>query len=88
MKPLYKLVAFQVVVLAYILLILRNFSSVPFVYARLFVIFLAGAVVAFFVQGPQYGTMQPISTRPVMVFLGAVLMGAGLLWTLSLRGHL
>ncbi len=88
MKPLYKIVAFQVVVLAYVLLILRSVSSAPFVYARLFVIFLAGAIVAFFVQGPQYGTLQPISTRPIMILLGVVVMGAGLLWTISLRGDL
>jgi uncharacterized membrane protein YbaN (DUF454 family) len=87
MKLLYRIVGFQVVVLGYILLFLPELRSSPFVYGRLSVIFLAGAVMAFFAQGQQYGTLQPVSTRPIMVVVGVLLMGAGLVWGLTIRGH-
>ena len=84
----YKLLALQVLVAAYVLLFLRQFVSAPFIYGRLMVFFLAGAVLALFVQGPRYGTIDPISTRPVVITMGVLLMGAGLVWGFAIRGHI
>lgn len=84
----YKLLAFQALAVGYVLLFLGKFASAPFLYGRLLVFFLMGAGMAIFVQGPQYGTIQPISTRPVMIALGVVLMAASLLWGFAIRDHI
>ena len=86
MKPLYK-VWILLVLAASFLVFAPDFTDMPFVYARLLTMFLMGAVMTLFVQGPRYGTLDPISTRPVWMLLGVVLMGASLLWMLVLRGH-
>ena len=95
MKLLYKILMLLALLTGYVLLVCyassvpfaRDFNSMPSVYARLFTMFLAGAVTALFVQGPQYGTIDPISSRPIWVILGVLLMGGSLLWTLAIRGH-
>jgi hypothetical protein len=58
------------------------------VYTRLAGIFVAGAVCTVFVEGTTIGTLQPISTRPVMIALGVLLMAASIVWLLALRGVL
>ena len=88
MKLGFKLLGFQALVIGYILLFFRQFASAPFVYGRLLVFFVIGAAVAFFTQGPQYGTIQPVSTRPLMIALGVVVMGASLVWGFAIRNHL
>jgi hypothetical protein len=84
----YKILALQMLVAAYVLLFLRQFVSAPLIYGRLLAFFLAGAVAVLFVQGPRYGTIDPISTRPVMIVLGILLMGASLVWGFAIRGHI
>jgi hypothetical protein len=86
-KPLYRILLFEVLVGGDILLLWRGFTSAPTIYIRLFTIFVAGAVTALFVQGPVIGAMPPNSTRPLMVVLGVVLMGTSVVWTLAIRGH-
>jgi hypothetical protein len=86
MKLLYK-VAILFALAASFLVFAPDFVETPFVYARLFTMFLMGAVMTLFVEGPRYGTLAPISTRAVWVLLGVVIMGASMLWMLVLRGH-
>jgi hypothetical protein len=49
--------------------------------ARLIAMFGTGAVLAFFVEGPTWGTLEPVSARPLVVVLGILLM-AGASWFL------
>ena len=84
----YKLLAFQVLVAAYVLLFLRQLASAPFAYGRLLAFFLVGAVMAFFVQGPQYGTIDPVSTRPLVIGLGVLIMGASVGLAFAIRNHI
>jgi hypothetical protein len=88
MKLGYKLLTLQVLVAAYVLLFLGQFASAPFVYGRLLAFFLIGAFMALFAQGPQYGTIDPVSTRPIMIGLGAVMMGVSLVWAFAIRNHI
>ncbi len=88
MKLGYKLLTFQVLVVAYVLLFLSQFASAPLIYGRLLAFFLVGAAFAVFVQGPQYGTIDPVSTRPIMIGLGVLMMGASLLWAFVIRNHI
>jgi hypothetical protein len=88
MKPPYRFLALQALVLGYVLFFRAELISAPFLYGRLLLLFLAGTVVTLFVQGPQYGIIDPTSTRPLMVALGVVAMGASLLWSFVIRGHL
>jgi hypothetical protein len=88
MKPLYKILTFQALVAGYCLLLVGNFGSAPFVYGRLLGMFIFGAVLALFVEGPPIGALPPNSTRPGMVVLGVLLMGASLVWTLAIRRHI
>ena len=61
--------------------------QLPFrVYARLATIFIAGAICTVFVDGTTIGTLQPMFTRPVMIVIGVLLMGASVVWLLALRG--
>ncbi len=66
MKLLYKTLMLLALARGYVLLACGGspVHSAPFVYARLFTMFLAGAVLALFVQGPEYGAIDPISSRP------------------------
>ena len=60
----------------------------PFVYTRLFAMYAFGAVMALYFKGDEIGILQPISTRPVFIIVGVLLMGASLVWTLAIKGHL
>ena len=55
---------------------------------RLAVMYIVGAYCAIFAEGTTLGTMQPISTRPVMIIVGVMMMGASLMWLLALRDAL
>ena len=88
MKLGYKLLTLQVLVAGYVLLFLGQLVSAPFLYGRLLALFLMGGIVALFVQGPQIGTIDPVSTRPLMVGLGIIVMGASLVWALAIRNHI
>ncbi len=88
MKPLYKILTFEALVVGYVLLAWDGIISAPFIYVRLLLMFLAGAINAVFVEGPTYGVIHPVSSRPVMIFVGVVLMGGSLLWSFALRGHM
>ena len=87
MKLAYRLVAFQALIAGYALLFFRQITLEPFVYGRLLALFLGGAVMAVLMQGESYGTIHPVSTRPIWLVLGIVVMGAILLWSFALRGH-
>ena len=87
MKLAYKLLILEVLVAGYVLVFLRQIMSAPFLYGRLAVMFVVGTAMALFMQGPQYGTIDPISTRPLWVALGLIIMGASLLWAFVIRGH-
>ena len=86
MKPLYKVVTL-LGLLAGFLCFAQDFSEAPLLYGRLLLIFVAGAVVALFVDGPSIGSIDPVSTRPVMVVLGVLLMAAGVVWMLAIKNH-
>jgi len=86
MKPLYKIVTF-LGLLAGFLGFAHDFAQAPMIYGRLLLIFVAGAVLALFVDGPYIGRIDPVSTRPAMVMLGVLLMAAGVVWMLAIRNH-
>jgi hypothetical protein len=88
MMPIYKLLLLEALIGGYVLLFLGPIVAAPLLYGRLLALYVAGTAVALFVQGPQYGTIDPISTRPLMVGLGVLLMGACLLWSFVLRSHI
>ncbi len=88
MKLGYKLLGFQVLVAIYVLLFVHELALAPLIYGRLLTFFLMGAAFAFFVQGPKYGTLHPISTRPVMVGLGVLMTGASRVWGFAIKNHL
>lgn len=88
MKLAYRLLTLEALLAGYVLLFLDEILSAPLVYGRLVALFLMGTVLALFVQGPQFGTIHPVSTRPVAIALGVLIMGASLLWGLAIRGHL
>ncbi len=88
MKPLYKILTFEALAVGYVLLAWDGIISAPLIYGRLLFMFLAGAISAVFVEGPNYGVIHPVSSRPVMVFVGVVLMGGSLLWSFALKGHM
>ena len=87
MKLVYKLLALEILVAGYVFLFLREIISDPFLYGRLLALFLGGTVMALFAQGPQYGTIDPISTRSVMIALGVLVMGTSVVWAFAIRGH-
>ena len=88
MKLAYRLLMLEVLVAGYVLLFFGEIMSAPGIYGRLVALFLGGTVMALFVQGPQFGTIHPVSTRPVMIALGVLLMGTSLLWGFAIRGHI
>ena len=47
---------------------------------RLHAMFACGAWLAVFYEGDSFGAMPPVSTRPLWIVLGCVLMGASTLW--------
>ncbi len=83
-----KLLTFEILIVAYVLLFLGQLGSAPLIYGRLLAFFLMGAIFAFFVEGPRYGTIDPISTRPIMIGLGTVIMGASLPWAFAIKNHI
>ena len=87
MKIVYKIVALEVLFGGYVFLFLKEIMEEPFLWGRLVVFFLLGAVMALFMQGPQYGNIHPVSDRPVCIALGTLIMGASLLWGLVIKGH-
>ena len=86
MKLGYRLFALEALVIGYVLLFLHEIIRSPFLFGRLLVVFIGGTVMALFMQGPQYGTIDPISTRPVWIGLGGIIMGASLIWAFAIRG--
>ncbi len=88
MKLGFKLLGFQALVVGYVLLFFSQIVSAPFGHVRLLVLFVIGAVMVFFTQGPQYGTIEPISTRPLMIALGVIVMAVSHVWGLAIRNHL
>jgi hypothetical protein len=87
MTPLYR-VAVLLALVALFVLCCGDFTVAPFVYARLFTMYGFGAVMALFFKGDEIGTLQPISTRPVFIIVGILLMGASIVWTLAIKSHL
>jgi hypothetical protein len=87
MKLGYRLFVLEALAVGYALLFLHEIVTAPFLYGRLLAMFIGGTAMALFMQGPQYGTIDPISTRPVWVGLGVIIMGASLLWAFVIRGH-
>ena len=85
MKIPFRALALEALVGGYVLIFFKRIVAEPFAFARLLPLFVAGAVIALFVQGPQYGTIDPISTRPLMVVLGITLMGASLVLSFAVR---
>ncbi len=88
MNLLYKSLIFAGLVIGDVVFVLPGLKSAPSIYSRLFTLFIVGAVFAVFIEGPKYGTMQPISTRPIMIALGILVMGGSVLWAMMIRGHL
>ena len=87
MKIPYRALALEALVGGYVLVFFREIISEPFLYGRLLALFVWGTIMTLFVQGPQYGTIDPISTRPLIVVLGVLIMGASLVWAFAIRGH-
>lgn len=88
MKIPYRALALEAMVGGYVLVFFREIISNPFIYGRLLALFAGGTIMALFVQGPQYGTIDPTATRPLMVALGVIMMGTSLVWTFAIRGHI
>lgn len=55
---------------------------------RLIGTFGAGAWLLFFVEGPEWGTFERTSARPLVIILGVLLMGGAAFWLWSLRSTL
>ena len=55
---------------------------------RLIGMFGAGAWLLFFVEGPEWGTLERTSARPLVIVLGVLLMGGAAFWLWSLRSAL
>jgi len=83
----YKLLALELLIAGYFFLFFDGITSEPFGYGRLLGVFVGGTVMAIFMQGPRYGTIDPISTRPIWVALGVVIMGTSVVWGFALKGH-
>ena len=87
MKLGYRLLVLAALTVGYVVLFLHEIITAPFLYGRLLAMFIGGTIMALFMQGPQYGTIDPISTRPVWIGLGVIIIGASLLWAFAIRGH-
>ncbi len=87
MKLGYRLFVLEALAVLYALLFLHEVLTAPFLYGRLLAMFIGGTAMALFMQGPQYGTIDPISTRPVWIGLGVIIMAASVLWAFVIRGH-
>ena len=89
MKVGYKFLALELLALGYFLLFLRQIVSEAFsIYLQLLALFVGGTVMAIFMEGPSFGTIHPVSTRPIWAALGTVIMGASVTWGFALKGHL
>ena len=88
-KPFHKILILLGLIGGYgYLLIACGFLAVPELFGRFFFMFLAGAVIALFGDGPSYGTMEPVSFRPICIIVGVMLMGAILVWTFAIKNHI
>lgn len=87
MTTFHRIVILLVLIAVYFLCC-GDFTVAPTIYLRLFTMYVVGAGMALFSKGDQIGTLQPISTRPVLIIVGLLLMGAGFVWTLAIKGHL
>ncbi|MGO8929489.1 MAG: hypothetical protein ACLQU3_21705 [Limisphaerales bacterium] len=88
MKLGYKLLALELLVLGYFLLFFHQIVSDLFsIYGQLLALFVGGTVMAIFMQGPSFGTIHPVSTRPLWAALGTMMMGASVVWGFALKGH-
>jgi len=88
MKLGYRLLALELLALGYSLLFFHQIFSDPFgIYGQLLALFVGGAAMAIFMEGPSYGTTHPVSTRPIWATLGGVIMGASVMWGFALKGH-
>src|SRR6185295_10803457 len=75
-KPFHKVLILLGLIGGYgYVLIACGFLEVPTLFWRFFFMFVAGAVIALFGDGPSYGTMEPVSFRPICIIVGAMLMG-------------
>ena len=54
--------------------------------SRLTGMFVVGAYLTFFVEGPSWGTFERTSARPLVIVLGLLLMGGAGLWLWSVWG--
>jgi hypothetical protein len=88
MKRGSKVLVLELLAVGYAVLFLHEIISSPRVYCLLLAMFGAGAAMTLFMEGPQYGTIDPISTRPAWVGLGLVIMGAALLFSFSIRSQI
>jgi hypothetical protein len=86
MTPMYRFASLLGLVALYVVCC-GDFTDAPRIYARLFLMCLFGAVTALYKQGDDLGTLHPISTRSVWIIVGVLLMGASILWTFVIRGH-
>jgi hypothetical protein len=84
----FKFLALELLALGYFLLFFHQFlSDACGIYVQLLGLYVWGTVMALFMQGPIYGTTHPVSTRPIWATLGAVIMGASVVWGFALKGH-
>jgi len=77
-----RVLAFAGLVVAFVFFAL---SLPPRMGSRLMVMFGAGAYLAFFVEGPSWGTLERTSARPLVVVLGVLMMGGAAFWLWSVR---
>ena len=77
-----------VVFVALLSLYVVQFRFHPAGLDRPFLLFIIGDVLAVFIRGPIYGRLQPISTRPIMIILGVLLMAAPVVWLLTASASL
>ena len=88
MKLGYKFLSLELLALGYFLLFFRQIVSEAFgIYWQLLALFVGGTVMAIFMEGPTFGTVHPVSTRPVWAALGTMIMGASVVWGFALKGH-
>ncbi|MCX6921637.1 MAG: hypothetical protein NT154_00225 [Verrucomicrobia bacterium] len=88
MKLGYRFLVLELLALGYFLLFFHQIVSDPFsIHTQLLALFVGGAVMAIFMEGPSFGTIQPVSTRFIWAVLGTVIMGACVVWGFALKGY-
>ena len=87
MTPTYRFAVLLALIGIY-LVCCGDLTVAPYFFARLFMLYLCGAVSALYIKGEAIGALPPNSTRPVWIVVGVLLMGASLMWLLVVKGHL